>query len=114
MMRSRLPISLAALAAPVLMLLFSAACSMAPAQRKPILVAKAEKYQAAGEYGKAIIEYKNALQLEPGSAELYYKLGGAYAQNGQLREAFLAYGKAVELNPGFAPAQMAQARFYLA
>ena len=30
-------------------------------------VQTAEKYMAAGEYGKAIIEYKNALKIEPRS-----------------------------------------------
>src|SRR6516225_952570 len=77
-------------------------------------VQTAEKYMAAGEYGKAIIEYKNALKVEPRSAELQYKLGQAYVANGQLHEAFLSSSKAIELGPDYVSARIAQGRLYLA
>jgi tetratricopeptide (TPR) repeat protein len=89
------------------------ACQTDPQKRKTELVTGAERYSAAGEFGKAIIEYKNALKIEPQSAELQYKLGEAYSQNGQLQEAFLSFRKAADLRPDYAPAQLALGRLYL-
>ena len=80
---------------------------------KSELVQNAAKYMAAGEYPKAIIEYKNALKIEPRSAELQYQLGQAYSKNGQLQQAFPSFRKAVELSPDYAPAQLALGRLYL-
>src|SRR6516225_4711175 len=78
------------------------------------LVQNAANYMAAGEYGKAIIEYKNALKVEPRSPELQYKLGDAYSRNGQWQEAFLCFRKAVDLRPDYALAQLTLGSFYLA
>jgi tetratricopeptide (TPR) repeat protein len=83
-------------------------------KKKSELVQSAAKYMAAGEYGKAIIEYRNALKIDPQSAELQYKLGDAYSRNGQWEEGFLSFRRAVALSPDYAPAQLALGRFYLA
>ena len=76
-MRAQKRMSLAVI--PVL--LAAVACRT---KTKAEAVQTAEKYMAAGEYGKAIIEYKNALKVEPRSAELQYKLGQAYEMLGNL------------------------------
>ena len=89
-------------------------CRRSPAQSKSELVQSAEKYMAAGEFGKAVIEYKNALKIEPRSAELQYTLAQAYVANGQLHEGFLSASKAVELDPDYVPARIAQGKLYLA
>jgi len=94
--------------------LVAGACQMNPAKRKSELVASAERYVAAGEYRKAIIEYKNALKIDRRSAELHYKLGQAYIANGQLQEGLLSYAKAIDLDPDYAPALIARGKFYLA
>src|SRR6516165_10199815 len=94
--------------------LTAVSCRKNPAQTKAKAVESAEKYLAAGEFGKAIIEYKNALKMEPRSAELQYKLGQAYVANRQLHEAFLSSSKAIELGPDYVSARIAQGRLYLA
>jgi len=96
------------------LILTNVACRTDPAKRSSELVQSAEKYVAVGDYSKAIIEYKNAIKIEPRSAELQYKLGQAYLGNGQLQEAFFSYYKASELNPDYLPARLILGKFYLA
>jgi tetratricopeptide (TPR) repeat protein len=73
-----------------------------------------EKYTSVGEFGKAIIGYKNARRVDPRSAELNFKLGQAHASDGQPREAFLPYTEAIDSEPNYAPARIAQGKRYLA
>ena len=81
----------ASLGFPLLIVLLALVVGGCRTKSKSELIQNAAKYMAAGEYGKAIIEYRNALKIEPQSAELQYKLGDAYARNGQLEEGFLSF-----------------------
>ena len=112
-MRARKRMSLAFALAVIPVVLVAVACK-SPAQKKAEAVESAQKYMAAGEYGKAIIEYKNAIKIDPRSAELQYKLGQVYVANGQLHEGFLTYDEAIELDPDYVPVRIAQGRLYLA
>jgi len=76
---------------PLLIVLLALVVGGCRTKSKSELIQNAAKYMAAGEYGKAIIEYRNALKIEPQSAELQYKLGDAYSRNGQLEEGFLSF-----------------------
>src|SRR5208282_4669575 len=87
------------------LLLLAAACQINPQKREAELVTSADKYLATGDLQNAIIEYRNALKIEPRSVELEFKLGQAYFRNRQYQQADAAYRKANQLNPDYAPAQ---------
>jgi len=55
-----------------------------------------------GKYKEAIKSYRQAISLDPKSAEAYSLLGSALEQDGNLREAEDALRKAVSLKPDFA------------
>lgn len=68
--------------------------------------AKAAKYMQSGkerlakkDYGRAMLEFKNAIQATPKNAEAYYQLGLANAAGNDLQTAVNAYRKALELDP---------------
>src|SRR5438270_13942790 len=82
-------------------------CAKDPVKEKAKFVASAQKHMAAQEYNEAVIEFRNALKLEPASSQLQLELGDAYFKSGQYREAYLAYKKAAELDAKNVPAQLA-------
>jgi len=54
----------------------------------------------AGQYNKAILEFKNALQLDPDFAPGYFYLGRAYFKQGDIKKARGNLSKALELDEG--------------
>jgi tetratricopeptide (TPR) repeat protein len=105
--------SFALAASLVLAIGFLAGCKKDPAKAKSEFMASAETYMAEERYSEAIIQYRNALKLEPSSSTIHSALAEAYFKNNQFREAFSSYKKAAELDPNNQKAQMALARFYL-
>ena len=101
------------LVAAALMAALPVGCKKNPAEAKAQFVTSAEKYMATQEYSEAIIQYRNALKIEPSSSKLQFSLGEAYFKNSQYREAFAAYKKASELDPNNVGAQIALGKFYL-
>ena len=59
---------------------------------------KGEKYFSENKLREAIIEYRNVIKLEPKDAKARYKLGLAYSQMGQFRDAFSELSKSVDLD----------------
>jgi Flp pilus assembly protein TadD len=55
-------------------------------------------YFKKGLTGQAISEFKDAVAKEPANASFHYRLGLAYAQNGDLAEARRTLERALELN----------------
>lgn len=55
-----------------------------------------------GKYKAAVKSYRQAISMDPTSAEAYSLLGSALDQSGNLREAEDALRKAVSLKPDFA------------
>jgi len=88
-------------------------CTRDPGKRKSEFVASAEKYVAAGKYGEAVIQYRNALKIDPNSSPLYYSLGETYTRNHQYPEGFVSFKKSAELDPTNTQARLALAKFYL-
>ncbi len=78
-----------------------------------------EAYQIAvrryqrGDWQQSIQYFNQALQTEKNSPDLYYLLGEAYRQNGQLAEALGAYNQAIQLDSQFAPPYLGRARIAL-
>ncbi len=54
---------------------------------------------AAGKYADATLNYRNAIQKSPNSAEAYYRLGLSLLKQGQAGEAYQAFNHAVSLDP---------------
>ena len=52
-----------------------------------------------GEWDKAISSYRQALDLDSNSAEIYHSFGDALVKNGELDEAVIIYRKAIEIQP---------------
>ncbi|WP_306547314.1 tetratricopeptide repeat protein [Desulfobulbus sp.] len=49
-----------------------------------------------GDYVKAVLEYRNAITIDPGRAEAYYLAGQAELKQGKLQEAYAFFMKTVE------------------
>jgi tetratricopeptide (TPR) repeat protein len=71
---------------------------------------RGERYLDAGQYDKASVEFRNALQIQPRSARARYLNGEATERRGELREALGSYQAAVELDPDYLPARAALGR----
>jgi tetratricopeptide (TPR) repeat protein len=69
------------------------------------LYQEAQKAMAAGDYERAIRQYKRLLQMNSRSAELHFHLGLAYYQKEDYEEASRALGQAVELKSDFLVAE---------
>ena len=52
-----------------------------------------------GDYVKARLEFKNALQIDPKFARGYYMLGLTEQKAGNFKNAFASFNKAVQLEP---------------
>lgn len=84
-------------------------CMQDPAARKAHYLGQAERYMADEQYPEAVIEYRNALKLDPKDAHAYFKLGIAYLSQHPItyaQPAFAALSKAVELDPSLWEAQL--------
>lgn len=72
-------------------------CSKDPNVAKQEHFGRAEKYAAGGKLPEAIIEYRNAVQLDPRFGQARYRLAEAYAQQGNAPAAFGEYVRAADL-----------------
>jgi len=61
-------------------------------------------YYNRGEYEKAIVAYKRAIELNPDSTEAYYHLGMSYSSLGKYKEAVEAYTRAIRIKSDYAAA----------
>ena len=57
-------------------------------------------HEEKGDMNLAIMEYKQAIAIEPLSAEVYTRLGNIYMQRGQYEEAQEAFNQAAQLSKG--------------
>jgi tetratricopeptide (TPR) repeat protein len=87
---------------PLLLLL---GCGHSPQAVRDRALDAGNKLLAKGDYQRAVLEFKNAVQAMPRDAESQYKLGNASAAAGNVVEAVTAYKRAVELNPKHADAE---------
>ena len=74
---------------------------------------RGDEYLAAGKLDKALVEYRNVLQLWPGDISARVKIGRVAEKQGNIREAFGDYQAAVDLDPGNGPARASLARIYV-
>ena len=62
-------------------------------------------YSAKGEYDRAIVDYEQAMKLDPKDALAVNNLANAYYRKGEYARAIPYYDRALRLNPNFAIAK---------
>ena len=75
---------------------------------------KAQEYLSQAKVSEAIIEYKNALQADPGSPEAHYEFGLALLKQQEFRTAYNEFVRAADLKPDFIPARFQLASMHAA
>jgi tetratricopeptide (TPR) repeat protein len=85
---------------------FLNACSRDPRQQEARFLQRGEEYLSKKDYSRAVIEFKNAVQVRPRDAEAYYQLGLAYLGSGSVLSAYPEFKRATELNPAHTSAQV--------
>ncbi len=89
------------------------ACAKNPDVRKREFFERGNKYWDAKKYQEAIIEYRNAVLIDPKFGEARYGLAKAYEQAQDRRKAFPEYVRAAELLPGDKDLQLKTAALQL-
>ncbi len=93
-------------------LFFAISCSNPEAKKKDHY-AKALQYVEKDNTKAAIIELRNAIQLDPKYAEARYQLGLLYLKEGNLQNAFQELQRTASLDPDNLDANIKMAEFYL-
>jgi tetratricopeptide (TPR) repeat protein len=70
-----------------------------PEEKRAKFLKKGQALYEKGDYVKARLEFKNAIQIDPKFAEAYYMLGMVQLKQGDLKPAFGRFSKAAELSP---------------
>ncbi len=104
-------IAICACAAALLCLLFTIGCAN-PDEKKQAHFEKGLAYEEAGEIKAAIIEYRNAIQIDPKYAEARYQLGLAYLKTQQPGKALGELERAGSLDPNNTDALIKTAEMY--
>jgi tetratricopeptide (TPR) repeat protein len=61
---------------------------------------RAQAYQEAGQFDKALVELKSALKLDPQSADTNLRIATLHEQDEEYGEALFYFGEALRLDPG--------------
>ena len=104
-MNQKLRICLCAVAALSAGLL-AVGCNRSPQAREAQYLKRGAALTAKKDYGRAILEFRNAIKAMPKDAEPYYQLGLTYLAAGNFANGFVALRRATELNPKHAGAQL--------
>ena len=84
-----------------------------PEQKKAKFYNRGKALYEKGEYAKARLEFRNAIQIDVKYADAYYMLGMTAMKSGDPRAAFGSFSNAVELNPQLWDAQVQMGWFLL-
>jgi tetratricopeptide (TPR) repeat protein len=74
-------------------------CSRDPNVRKQKYLDSGERYAAEGKYREAVIQFRNAIQIDSRFAQAHYDLSQAYLKVGDSNDAFQELSRTVELAP---------------
>ncbi len=74
-------------------------CSRSPHAVSDRAVAAGKKLMAKGDYRRAVLEFKNAVQAMPGNSEAHFELANAHMATGDLVSAGSEYKRALEADP---------------
>ncbi|HEX8042539.1 tetratricopeptide repeat protein [Candidatus Deferrimicrobium sp.] len=81
------------------------ACS-GPEAKKAKFLERGKEHSAKGDFVRAGLEFKNAIQIDPKFAEAYHQLGLSLLSRGDFRGAYGSLSKATDLDPKLLPAQI--------
>src|SRR5438552_889281 len=98
-------------------MLVGPAYSADPRTKKAAYLEKAEAYSKDGKYAEAVIELKNAVQIDPNDAAAQYQLGLAYLQLGKQEnfpDALKAFELSIKNDPAQTGVQLKLGELYLA
>jgi len=91
--------SLTAFSFLILVLVLLSACSRDPNARKAKYLHSGEKYLSKGKLNEAIIEFRNALEIDPRFAAAHYDLARAYVRSNNPQAAYRELLETVTLDP---------------
>src|SRR5262249_30435244 len=74
-------------------------CSGSPERQKAEFLFSGEKFASQQKYQQAIIQFRNAIDIDPRSAAAHYQLGVAYLGSKGYQDAYRELSTAVELDP---------------
>src|SRR5208282_6635654 len=83
-----------------------AACSSDPNQRKLKYLSSGDAYFKAGKYQEAVIQFRNAVALDPRFAKAHSQLAQGYLRLGNSEAAYREFQEAVTLDPKDSDAQL--------
>ena len=92
----------------------AASCYTDPADKKQKYLESGNRYFDEGNYSAAIIEYRNAVDLDARFGEARKKLALSYARTGEARGALDQYVRAADLRPEDVDVQIAAGTLLLA
>jgi tetratricopeptide (TPR) repeat protein len=81
-------------------------CCGGPEEKKMKFFNKGKALYEQGDYVKALLEFKNAVQIDPKFADGYYMLGMVQLKKGNWKKAYGRFAKAVDLDPDNLDAQV--------
>ncbi|HEV2385855.1 MAG TPA: tetratricopeptide repeat protein [Candidatus Acidoferrales bacterium] len=100
-------------AAAAMLALAAAACKNDPEAAARAYMASGRHYLGAKRYKEAAIQFRNALQREPGDWQARYGLAESEAALGDWRASFRDLSTVADRQPSFAPAHLALAGIYV-
>jgi len=92
----------------------AAGCSRDPSVRKAKYLESGDRYVAEGKYSSAVIEYRNAVDLDRLWGDARKRLAEAYARTGDGPHALEEYVRAADLLPNDVPLQLTAGTYLLA
>src|SRR5580658_10593087 len=100
-----------ALIGPIVLL---GSCAKDPQKAKAKYLAAGQNYMKNGKYGDAVIEFRNALRIDPRFVDAYYQLAQADLAQHDWNGAYASLQKAIELDPTRLDARLDRGHLYLA
>jgi len=88
-------------------------CTRNPTRDKQRFFESGERYFRMNKCPEAVIQYRNALQVDPRYSEAYFRLGVCYASLERWSDAFNAWQETVQLDPSHIEAHLHLAELYL-
>ena len=90
------------------------ACSSDPQKSKAKYFAAGEQYMQQEKYAEAVLEFRNAIRIDPGYVDAYYRLSQAAGALHNWPAVEASLDKVIELDPGRADARLNRGRLYIA
>jgi tetratricopeptide (TPR) repeat protein len=88
-------------------------CSRNPEARAARFFADGQRLYQKGDFARAILQYKTAIQAQPANAAQHYHLGLAYLAVGDGRSSLAEFNRAIELDPTNHDAQLMASKLLL-